>query len=210
MSTQHDLTLFHAPNTRSTGVLILLEELRAAYRLEVLNMKAGEHRAAKYLSINPMGKVPAIQHGDARISEQVALYIYLADLYPEAALAPAIGDDLRGPYLRWIAFYGSCFEPALIDRHMKRDPAPQGMCPYGDYDTMFGTLVAQLTVGPYLLGERFLAVDVLWATALRWMLAFKLIPADPVVVDYASRVNKRPIFIRVATEEAQRASLQNG
>eukprot|EP01136_Pigoraptor_vietnamica_P020934 Opistho-1_new@70512 len=104
MSDRH-VTLFHCPQTRSSGALLLLEELQADYRLHVLNMKAGEHRQPAYLAINPMGKVPAVLHGDALVTEQVAIFIYLADLYPEAGLAPALGDPLRGPYLRWMAYY---------------------------------------------------------------------------------------------------------
>ena len=116
MSADRHVTLFHSPNTRSTGVLILLEELGADYELNLVDMKANEQRAAAYLAINPMGKVPAILHRGALVTEQVAIFLYLADLYPEAGLAPPIGDALRGPYLRWMVFYGSCFEPAVVDR----------------------------------------------------------------------------------------------
>ena len=163
------VTLYHCPHTRSTGALILLEELRAPYDLHVLNMKAGEQRQPAYLAINPMGKVPAIRHGDAVITEQVAIYLYLADLFPEA-VAPQIGDALRGPYLRWMVFYAACFEPAVVDRAAKHEPAPVMMSPYGDYDTMLATVVSQLRSGPYLLGERFSAADVLCRTALGWTL----------------------------------------
>src|SRR3712207_5259004 len=129
-----NLVFFHAPNTRSTGARILLEELGAPHELRVLNMKAGEQRNAAYLAVNPLGKVPAIVHDGALVTEQGAIFIYLADLFPEAGLAPAIGDPLRGPYLRWLVYYGSCFEPAMVDRAMKRGPAPPGMSPYRDYD----------------------------------------------------------------------------
>src|SRR5689334_22886645 len=92
------IILFHSPNSRSMGTRILLEELGAPYELSVLNMKAGEQRKAPYLAVNPLGKVPAILHDGALVTEQVALVIYLADLFPEAGLAPSIGDPLRGPY----------------------------------------------------------------------------------------------------------------
>lgn len=81
---EEKLTLFHAPHSRSGGTLALLEELKASYHLEVLNLKAGEQRKAAYLAINPMGKVPAIKHGQAVITEQVAIYIYLADRFRKA------------------------------------------------------------------------------------------------------------------------------
>ena len=153
MAEDRKLTLFHSPNTRSSGALTLLEELGVPYELHVLNMKAGEQRRPEYLSINPMGKVPALRHGDALITEQVAIFLYLADLYPEARFAPPVGDPQRGPYLRWMVFYAACFEPAVIDRATQRDPAPLPMSPYGDYDTMLKTLADQLAKGPYLLGE---------------------------------------------------------
>ena len=208
MLAMQEITFFHGPNTRSTGTLILLEELGADFQLQVLNMKAGEQRKPEYLAINPMGKVPAITHGEALITEQVAIFIYLADLYPEADLAPKIGDPLRGPYLRWMAFYAACFEPAVIDLAQKREPAPPTMSPYGDFDTMFKTLTDQLTKGPYLLGEKFCAADVLWATALTWTTMFKLIPAIPVIQSYMDRVNVRPAFVRARAKEAELAAAQ--
>lgn len=208
MSHDRHVTLFHSPNTRSTGALILLEELGADYALHPLNMKAGEQRGAAYLAVNPMGKVPALKHGDALVTEQPAVFLYLADLYPEAGLAPPIGDPLRGPYLRWMVYYGSCFEPALVDKAMKRDPAPPGTSPYGDYDTMLKTLTDQLAAGPYLLGERFSAADVLWGAALRWTTMFKLVPELPVIAAYIARVGARPAVERARAKDAALAAAQ--
>ena len=202
MAASRHVTFFHSPNSRSGGTLILLEELGADYELKVLNLKTGEQRRAAYLAINPMGKVPAIRHGDAIVTEQVAVYLYLADLYAEAGLAPAIGDPLRGPYLRWMAFYGSSYEPALMDRSMKRDPAPASTSPYGDFDTMFKTLTDQLGKGPYLLGQGFSAVDVLWGTALRWTTLFGLVPDLPVTKAYIARVMARPAVARATQIDA--------
>jgi len=203
------LVFFHSPNTRSTGVLLLLEELGAPYELRLLNMKQGENRQPEYLAINPLGKVPAILHGDALVTEQVALYIYLADLFPAAALAPAFNDTLRGPYLRWLAYYGSCFEPAIVDRFQKHAPAPVGMSPYGDFDSMFGALCAQLQRGPYMLGARFQALDVLWSTALDWMSRFALIPEVTAIKDYVARVNARPAMVRGREKDAVLAASQS-
>src|SRR3954464_13381059 len=112
MPSNRHVTLFHSPNTRSSGALFLLEELGADYELHVLNMKAGEQRQPDYLAVNPLGKVPAIRHGEALVTEQGAIFIYLADLFPKAGLAPALDDPLRGPYLRWLVFYGSSLPPA--------------------------------------------------------------------------------------------------
>jgi len=202
------VTLYHSPNTRSTGALILLEELGAPYDLQVLNMKAGEQRRPAYLAVNPMGKVPALKHGEAIVTEQVAVYLYLADLFPEVGLAPPIGDPLRGAYLRWMVFYAACFEPAVVDRAAKHQPAPQMMSPYGDYDTMLGTLVGQLAHAPHLLGERFSAADVLWGTALGWTTTFKLVPELPEIISYVQRVGARPAVARVRAKDAELAAAQ--
>ena len=208
MSFNRRVTLFHSPNTRSQGALILLEELGAPYDLRVLNMKAGEQRAPEYLAVNPMGKVPALLHDGALVTEQPAIFIYLADLFPEAGITPLVGDPLRGPFLRWLVFYGSSFEPALVDRAQKREPAPLAMSPYGDYETMFTTLTQQLSRGKYLLGDHFTAADVLWGTALTWTTMFKMVPALPVIQAYIDRVNARPAVARVRAKDAELAAAQ--
>ncbi len=200
------VTFYHSPNTRSSGALTLLHELGADYDLVEINMKAGEQRKPAYLAINPMGKVPAIVHDGALIAEQVAVFIYLADLWVEARLAPAVsGDPLRGPYLRWMAMYGSSFEPAVIDRAMKRDPAPQSTSTYGDYDTLMKVLDDQLSKGPWILGERFTAADVLWGGGLAWTTAFKLVPETPAIMDYVRRFTARASAVKVKEFDAAMA-----
>ena len=208
MTATRKVTLFHAPNTRSSGVLALLEELGADFDLHVLSFRKAEQLDPSYLAVNPMGKVPAVKHGGALVTEQVAIFLYLADLYPEAGLAPAIGDVLRGPYLRWMVFYGSCFEPALVDRALKREPAPRGMSPYGDYDTTVRAVTDQLASGTWLLGERFTAADVLWGTALTWTTSFNLVPMTPVIRAYLDRWNARPSVARVKARDAALAEAQ--
>jgi Glutathione S-transferase len=202
------VTFFHAPNSRSGGARALLEELGMPFDMHVLNFKKGEQRQTEYLAVNPMGKVPAIRHGDALVTEQPAVFMYLADLYPEAGLAPPIGDPLRGPYLRWLVFYGSCFEPAVVDKSMQREPAAPSTCPYGDYDTMLKTLTDQLEKGPYLLGDTFSAADVLWGTALNWTTTFKLVPELPVIRAYVDRVLARPAMQRAAAKDAELVAAQ--
>ena len=203
------ITFFHAPQTRSGATRALFEELGVEYDMHVLSLKAGDTRKPDYLAVNPMGKVPAIRHGDALITEQPAVMMYLADLYPETKLAPPISDPLRGPYLRWMVFYGSCFEPAVIDKSMQRDPAPPATSPYGDFETMLGTLTDQLDRGPYLLGETFSAADVLYGTALDWMTQFKLVPELPAIRAYIKRVTSRPAMQRAAAADAELAAKQS-
>ncbi len=202
MAEDRKLTFYHSPNTRSSGALILLEELGAPFELRVLNMKAGEQRQPAYLAVNPMGKVPAVRHGEALITEQVAIFLYLADLFPQAKLAPALDDPLRGPYLRWLVYYAACFEPAVVDRAMKREPAPLSTSPYGDYDTMLKTLTEELAKGTFILGERFSAADILWGTALGWMTKFKLVPESPLIMAYIGRVDARSAVAKVRARDA--------
>jgi glutathione S-transferase len=208
MTDSAKLTLYHAPRTRSSGVQILLEELGAPYELHVLNMKLGEQHKPDYLAINPLGKVPAIKHGDAIVTEQVAIYIYLADAFPEAGLTPPIGDPLRGPYLRWLAFYGSAFEPALIDRARKVDPGTRAMSAYGDYDAVIAMVQAQLAAGPHLFGERLTAADFLWGTALRWTTSFGLVPLTPAITTYIERIAERPSVRKVGRQDHELAAAQ--
>jgi glutathione S-transferase len=212
MRADREVTLFHSPQTRSTGALILLEELNADYRLHLLDLRGRqEHRQPAFLAINPMGKVPAIRHGDAVVTEQVAIFLYLADLYPEAGLAPPIGDPLRGPYLRWMAFYGSCFEPAIfeltrVDRAMKREAAPVSTSPYGDFDAVLATLLGQLAPGPYFLGARFTALDLLWGQGLAWILQFGLVPSSALLRDYVARIQARPAVVRALAKDSELAA----
>jgi len=209
MPPSRHVTLFHNPQSRSAGVRILLEELNADYELRVLDLKAGENRKPDYLAINPMGKIPAIKHGDVLVTEQAAVYMYLAELYPEARLSPAIGDPLRGPYLRWMVFYGSCFEPALVDLSLKREPAPLGTSPYGDFETVLGTVKKQLSQGPWFLGETFTAADILWGMALTWATGFKLVPELPEFKDYIARFNARPAVARARAKDAELMAKQS-
>jgi glutathione S-transferase len=202
------LVFFHAPNSRSATTRLLLEELGVPYDLHVLNFKTGDTRKPDYLAVNPMGKVPAILHDGVLVAEQVAIFIYLADLFPQAGLAPALTDPLRGPYLRWLVFYAACMEPAFIDRAMKRDPGGITMVPYGTWDTMFGTVVAQLEQGPWLLGDRFTAADVLWGANLGFLTNFNLVPENAAITAYLARFNARPSIIATRAKDAELAASQ--
>lgn len=202
------VTLYYAPHSRALGALALLEELGADYELHVLNLKTGEQRQPDYLAINPMGKVPAVLHDGALVTEQPAVYQYLAELYPEAQLSPTPGTPLRGPYLRWLAFYGSSFEPALLDKALQRAPASPSTIPYGDYDTTIKVLTDQLEKGPYLLGDTISAADILWGVALSWTVAFKMVPDTPAIRAYIDRIEARPGVQRAREREAQLVAAQ--
>ena len=209
MPQDRHLILYHSPRSRSRGARMLLEELGADYEVHAFDLTTGQQRTPEFLAINPLGKVPTLRHGDAVVTEQVAVYLYAAELYPEAGLSPAVGDPLRGPYLRWMAFYGSCFEPAVVDHSMGRAPAAYSTSPYGDFDTVIAAINAQLAKGPYFLGERFTAADVLWGAALDWITMFKLMPETPVVRAYIDRVLARPAVKRARAADLALAEEQD-
>lgn len=201
MSHDQQITLFYSPQTRATGARVLLEELMVPYDLHVLNMKAGEQRQPGYLAINPLGKVPAVHVGDTLVTEQGAIYLYLADLFPEAGLAPAVTDPDRGAYVRWLFIYGSCFEPAVVDHYLKREPASMNETPYASYESLIDMLEESLKKGPYLLGERFTAADLLWGVALSWTTMFGLVETRPAFQAYMDRINGRASIQKVSAED---------
>lgn len=202
------LTLYYAPMTRATGVRILLEELGAEYDLHVMNLRRGEQRSPDFLAINPLGKVPTVVHNGAVVTEQAAIYQYLADEFPQRGLAPPIGHAQRGPYLRWLAYYGASFEPAMVDKHLDRDAGHVMMSPYGSYDAVVDTLDRQLAAGPFILGERLTAADILWGGALGWMLNFGILPARPAFTAYVGRIAGRAAARKVSEEDAALAAMQ--
>ncbi len=210
MTENRRITFYHSPYSRAAGVRALLEELGADYELKVLDLTTQQERQPEYLAVNPMGKVPAIVHNGVLVTEQAAVYMYLAELYPEAGLAPAVGDPLRGAYLRWMVFYGSCFEPALVDKSMEREAPEPSRSPYGTYDDVMNTLNAQLARGPYILGERFTAADVLWGVALAWTVGFGIVPGTPVIKAYIERITSRPAIVRAKALDTELGAQLSG
>src|SRR6187200_2287090 len=114
------LTLFHATPSRSSIALWMLEETGEPYEIKILDLAKGDQRKPDYLVINPMGKVPALKHGEAVITEAAAICTYLADEFPHARLNVPVGDPRRGPYLKWLFFSPSCIEAAVMDRAAPR------------------------------------------------------------------------------------------
>ena len=196
------LTLYHNPKSRSASARVLLEALGVPYDVQTIDFANGQNRTPEFLALNPLGKLPTLVHDGAVITEQVAITIYLADRFPAAGLAPAVDDLLRGPYLRWLAFYAACFEPALMDHAFQRTPLDPATSPYRDYDTVIETLVAQLERGDYLLGDTLTAADLLWGTGLRWTTAFGIAPKLPAIMAYIERVSAHPAVIRAAELDA--------
>jgi len=203
------LTLFHASPSRSSIVHWMLEELGEPYKLEVLNLRAGDQRKPAYLAINPMGKVPTLKDGDVVVSEVAAICCYLADTYPKAKLAPPIGDKRRGDYLKWLFYGPSCLEPAMIDKALNRPPAPRTTAGWADYDTVIEVLRSAVGAREYLLGEQFTAADVVIGSGLRWGMLFKMFPELPEFVTYVDRLKARPAMRRQLAKDEELAKQQS-
>ena len=197
------LKLYHASPSRSSIVLWMLEELGEPYELELISLKDGENLKPTYLAVNPMGKVPTLVDEGVAITEVAAICCHLADKYPRAALAPAINDPLRGPYLHWLFWEPSCLEPAIIDHHLKRAPGPRGMMGWIDYETTIDILAAGVSKGPWIMGERFTAADVVVGAGVNWGLMFGTIPKRPELETYAERLRARPAMQRSMAKDAQ-------
>lgn len=201
------LTLYHASPSRSSIARWMLEETGEPYDLHLLKLADGDQHKPDYLAINPMGKVPALKHGDVVITEAAAICAYLADAFPLANLSVPIGDPRRGVYLKWLFFGPSCIEPAITDRAFPRVEQPRrGMLGYGDFDTVIDVVANAVAKGPYLMGEQFTAADVVIGSGLRWGMMFDLLPKRAEFVDYVRRLEQRPALQRATALDQQLAA----
>jgi len=198
------LTLYHAAPSRSSVTLWMLEELGHPYDLKLINLQAGENLKPDYLAINPMGKVPALKHGDTIITELAAICTYLADEFPDAKLNVPVGTPRRGVYLKWLFFGPGCLEQAVIDRAAPRkEGARRAMLGYGDFDTTMNVMAKAVEKGPWLMGEQFTAADVVIGANIRWGMTFKMIPERKEFTDYAARIAARPAAQRAEAKDKE-------
>jgi glutathione S-transferase len=201
------LTLYHAAPSRSSITRWMLEEVGEPYDVHLLNLSKGDTHTPDYLAINPMGKVPALKHGDAVITEAAAICAYLADEFPRAKLNVPIGTPRRGVYLKWLFFGPNCIEAAMMDRaNPRKDEPRRGMLGYGDFDTVMNVAAKAVAKGPYLLGEQFTAADVIVGSTLRWGMMFKLVPERGEFTAYTNRLAARPAFQRAEAKDKELAA----
>lgn len=192
-----ELVFYHNPQSRGRIVRWMLEEVGQPYRTEVLDY-ATTLKSPQYLAINPMGKIPAIRHGDTVVTECAAICAYLADAFPEAGLAPPLKDKRRGPYFRWMFFAAGPVEAATTNRSLGVDikPDQKRMAGYGCYEDVVNALQTALQAGDYVLGDTFSAADVYFGSHVAWGMQFGSLPKLPVFERYAERLNNRPASIR--------------
>jgi glutathione S-transferase len=192
-----ELVFYTNPQSRGRIVRWMLEEVGPPYRTELLDY-ATTMKAPAYLAVNPMGKVPALRHGETVITEAAAICAYLADAFPGAGLAPAPGDRLRGPYYRWLFFAAGPVE-AAASNHVLGFVVPEGrerMVGYGSYNDAMNALEAAVSQGDYLVGDRFTAADVYVGSHIGFGLQFGTFEKRPAFERYVTRLGARAAFQR--------------
>jgi glutathione S-transferase len=195
------ITLFHAPRSRSSRFIFLLEELGAPYEIKTVSLRRGDGSGAlDPANPHPHGKVPAIVDDGALVFESAAIALYLTDKFPKAGIGPLIGDPKRGPYLTWLAYYAGVMEPAWMSLFMKWD-VPRGTAGWVKADEVMEFVTATLQQGPYLLGEGFSAADILVGTTFAMFLGGPMMPKTDLLEAYVKRVTDRPAYARAKAKE---------
>jgi len=196
------LTLFHAPKSRSSRFIWLLEELDAPYALKRVTIRRGDGSGAlDPANPHPHGKVPTIVHDGVTVFESPAIALYLTDAYPKNGIGPGIGEPARGTYLSWLAYYGDVLEPAFMSKFMNT-AVPRGTAGWVPAEEAMEFVVKALTAGPYLLGERFSAADVLYGSTFALFSASPLLPKTPAIDGYVKRCVERPAYVRAMAKDA--------
>jgi glutathione S-transferase len=190
-----DLTFYTNPMSRGRIVRWMLEEVGQPYRTEILDY-ATTLKGADYLAINPMGKVPAIKHGDTVVTEGAAICAYLADAFPDAGLAPPPAD--RGDYYRWLFFGAGPVEAAVTARSLGFEPKTEQkrMAGFGSLEDTLNALETAVTGHAFLAGDRFSAADIYTGSQIGWGMQFGSIDKRPAFTAYWDRVSNRPAAVR--------------
>lgn len=197
------IKLFWAPRTRAARAAWMLEETGVAYQRVPVDLTAdAAERDAAFRAASPLCKVPALEDGAVRLADSAAICIYLADRYRPGVLAPALAAAERGAFLFWMVYSPGVIEPAMWERVNGAEPNRHS-AGWGDFDLMIGALEAALRRGPWLLGERFTAADVMVGSSVHFMSMFELLPDSPVLSGYMERCLARPAWQRAMRGEAE-------
>jgi glutathione S-transferase len=199
-----ELVFYTNPQSRGLTTHWMLEEIGCPYRMEI-KQYGPEMKAPDYLAINPMGKVPAIKHGDAVVTETGAILCYLADSFPGAKLAPAVGG--RGAYYRWLFFVSGCAEPAMSNKSVGWNPDAelQRRFGYGTYQLTMNTLEKAVAGKRYIAADHFTAADLFVSSFLNFGMMFNVIEKRPAFETYVKPHIDRPAFKRVQEKSQQLA-----
>ena len=202
-----NLTLYYAIPSRGMTVHWMLEELGQPYDVEVLDLQDDEHKRPEYLAINPMGKVPALRHGEHVITETAAICAYLADAFPDAGLSVPIDSPLRGDYLRWLFFGPATAEPAILWKMLGEAVSGLDYQPFADVEAVAAELQRVLSGREFVVGDHFTAADVVIGSTLMWGLNMvRALPQLPALAQYWAALERRPAWRRAHADDQARAS----
>ncbi|HEV2746520.1 MAG TPA: glutathione S-transferase family protein [Allosphingosinicella sp.] len=187
------ITFYTNPMSRGRIARWMLEEVGEPYQTVILDYGT-TMKAPDYLAVNPMGKVPAIRHGDTVVTEAAAICAYLADMFPDKGLAPPPGNQRRGPYYRWMFFAAGPVEAAVTGKALGllAPPDKSMMAGYGSFEATMDALETAVSGSDYICGDRFTAADVYVGSQIGWGLMFGTIDKRPAFADYVGRLQSRP------------------
>lgn len=191
------MKLYFNPQSRAVIAKWMLDECGASYELQHIDFQKGENKMPAFLAINPAGKLPALVDGEARLFENVAIGLYLADKFPQARLAPAVDAPERGRYLSLMVYATSQLEPSMVDMLLKVESRPERG--WTDYGRACNLVLQELAEGPYLFGDWFTAADVMIGSMFIWKRLMKGPPDPPAIEDYVDRLLSRPAAPRLGS-----------
>jgi glutathione S-transferase len=195
------ITLYHHPRTRSSRFIFLLEELGTPYEIRLVSALGRDGAGAiDPANPHPHGKIPALSDDGVTVFESAAIALYLTDRFPANGIGPLVGDPKRGAYVSWLAYYAGEMEPAFISKFLKIE-APRPMAGWANAGDVMGFVNATLEKGPYILGEKFSAVDVLIGTTFKMFMGSPLLEKTPLLEGYVDRILGRPAFARAQARE---------
>lgn len=198
------MQFYWCPKTRAFRIAWLLEESGLPHERIRIDIRDDAARAdPAFRAASPMGKVPALVDGAARLNDSGAIALYLTERYPQCGLAPPVGDPSRAAFLQWCLFNNSVLEPAMVERFQKFEPRPSSHG-YGSYEAMLHLLREGIagSGGEWITGARFTAADTLVGTGVMWLIEFGLVSDDAVLAGYLARCKARPAFQRAMALEA--------
>jgi glutathione S-transferase len=195
------ISLFHAPKSRSSRMIFLLEELQVPYEIKLVTIRRRDGGGAvDTANPHPHGKVPTISDDGAVVFESSAIALYLTDQYPKNHLGPLIGEPERGSYLTWLSYYSGVFEPAIVSKFLNQE-VPRGTAGWVAVEEVMPMVLKALARQPYLLGESFSAADVIYGTTFALFAQSPMLPKSPLIEQYVQRIISRPAYARAQARD---------
>jgi glutathione S-transferase len=195
------ISLFHAPKSRSSRMIFLLEELQVPYEIKLVTIRRRDGSGTlDPANPHPHGKVPTISDDGAVVFESSAIALYLTDQYPKNHLGPLVGEPERAAYLTWLSYYCGVLEPAIVSKFLNQE-VPRGTAGWVVAEEVMPVVLRALARQPYLLGESFSAADVLYGTTFALFAQSPLLPKSALIEQYVQRIVSRPAYARAQARD---------